>query len=153
MTAQDFTLTLFTLCNAVRIFGYVPQILRSLRDTSGAASTSVMTWIVFFAGNASATAYAAINVHDWLMATIFGVNAICCAAITLLTLWQRQLFSKRRIVRSGKIAGQSPHLANVARVNRRVDSADGICSECAAEFGVGAPRIRLEGPEPAHLST
>jgi hypothetical protein len=153
MTTQEITLTLFTACNVVRIFGYLPQILRSSRDTSGAASTSIMTWVVFFAGNASATAYALMNVDDLLMATVFGVNALCCAIISLLTLRQRRRFRKGRISTSRKVAGQSSNPVNAARVKRPIGLTDAICRECVENFGAVTPRRHVEGREQARRST
>ena len=96
MTAEQITLALFTIFNVLRIVGYFPQIVRSLRDRSGGASTSMLTWFTFFGANASAAAYAAFNVDDWLMALLFFVNAICCAVVSLVTLWKRSAFEAGR---------------------------------------------------------
>ena len=96
MTLQDITLSLFTICSSIRIFGYLPQLLRTARDTSGGASTSVTTWIVFLAANASVVAYAIVNVKDVVMATVFGVNVLCCALIAFSTLWKRHRFAATR---------------------------------------------------------
>jgi hypothetical protein len=89
MTAEQITLGLFTIFNLLRILGYFPQIVCSIRDRSGGASTSMLTWFTFFGANASAAAYAALNVADWLMALMFFVNALCCAVVTFVTLWKR----------------------------------------------------------------
>jgi len=92
MTAEQISLTLFTLFNMIRIVGYLPQLVLSLRDTSGGASTSIVTWAMFCAANASAAAYAHINAGDALMATLFGANALCCFAIAAVTFGKRRLF-------------------------------------------------------------
>lgn len=89
MLTEQITLTIFTFCNAVRVLGYLPQIMRSLNDRTGGASTSRTTWIVFFASNTSTLVYALVNLKDVLMATLFGINALCCAVIAVLTLWKR----------------------------------------------------------------
>lgn len=91
MSIEYFTLTLFTFFNAIRIFGYAPQILRSLNDKSGAASTSMMTWLTFCCANTSSAAYAFVNNHDRLGVVMFGVNALCCAIIGGVTFWKRLL--------------------------------------------------------------
>ena len=90
MTAEQITLILFTICNMIRILGYFPQMVLSLRDTSGGASTSIATWLMFFSANTSAAAYAQVNANDPLMAFLFGLNALCCLAIALLTFWKRR---------------------------------------------------------------
>jgi hypothetical protein len=90
---EEATLTLFTFCNSIRIFGYLPQLLRSARDESGGSSTSITTWALFFAANTSTAAYALVNANDPLMALMFSLNALCCVFITVVTLWKRRLFS------------------------------------------------------------
>ena len=89
MSLEYLTLTLFTIFNGIRIFGYFPQIVRSANDTSGAASTSMMAWLTFGCANTSSAAYAFVNNKDWLGAAMFGVNALCCAAIGGVTFWKR----------------------------------------------------------------
>jgi len=42
MTREEIAFGLFTLCNAVRILGYIPQMLCTMRDETGGPSTSVM---------------------------------------------------------------------------------------------------------------
>lgn len=95
MTAEQITLILFTLFNIIRIAGYLPQLVLSLRDTSGGASTSIATWVMFCAANTSAAAYAHINAGDTLMATLFGANALCCLAIAAVTFGKRRLLVAR----------------------------------------------------------
>jgi hypothetical protein len=91
MNPEQITLILFTLFNIIRILGYLPQLALSLRDTSGGASTSIATWVMFCAANTSAAAYAHINAGDALMATLFGANALCCLAIAAVTFGKRRL--------------------------------------------------------------
>jgi hypothetical protein len=90
MTRQEIALSLFTFCNAVRVVGYCPQILCTMRDKTGGASTSVASWSMFLAANLSVVPYAIVNVKDTLMAAVFATNAVCCVAIVLGTLWKRR---------------------------------------------------------------
>lgn len=90
MTREDIALSLFTLFSAVRVLGYFPQIVCTLRDTSGGASTSISAWTMFLAGHLSVVPYAILNMKDVLMAAAFGANALCCAVVILGTLWKRR---------------------------------------------------------------
>jgi len=99
MTIADGTLALFTFCNTVRFVAYVPQIIRLVRDRSGAEAISFGTWGLFLVSHASAMAYALVNNEDWLMASMFLGNAVGCGAILLIAAWKRSRHgsSKRRL--------------------------------------------------------
>lgn len=83
-------LTLFTVCNGVRVLGYIPQILCTFRDRTGGASTSIITWAIFLTANLSVVPYALVNMNDAPMALVFTANAACCGVIILGTLWKRR---------------------------------------------------------------
>lgn len=89
MTLADITLTIFTLCNSLRIVAYVPQIVKAATDTGGAKAVSYTTWGLFLVSNISTAAYALVNKGDWAMASIFLGNGIGCIAIILVAAWQR----------------------------------------------------------------
>lgn len=97
MTVEEFTLWLFTLCNAARVIAYLPQLAQTLRDTSGGESTSVTSWLLFLVSHLSVTAYAFINLHDVLMGAVFATNSLFCAAIVGITIWKRRRFSRRLV--------------------------------------------------------
>lgn len=81
MTLADITLTVFTLCNSMRVLAYLPQIARSAADSTGAEAISFATWGLFLLSNVSAVAYALVNKEDWMMAAIFLGNSVGCATI------------------------------------------------------------------------
>jgi hypothetical protein len=87
--AAEVALTLFALCNALRVFAYLPQIVAIARDRSGACAVSQTTWGLFAASNLSTMAYAVFALQDWVMAAIFGASAGCCLAIVGLTALKR----------------------------------------------------------------
>jgi hypothetical protein len=105
MTIADFTLAVFTLCNTVRIVAYVPQITKAATDAGGAQAISFTTWGLFLFSNASAVAYALVNKDDWTMAAVFLGNAIGCAAILLVAVWQRRRHCRGQL----REAERSPH--------------------------------------------
>ncbi len=90
MTLEEMTLTLFAACNGARIIAYLPQLLKAATDKNGAASISLMTWLLFMIANLSTVAYALINQSDWWLAACFTGNALCCVAIVLITSWKRR---------------------------------------------------------------
>ncbi|KFG69536.1 hypothetical protein JH26_09795 [Microvirga sp. BSC39] len=95
-TPADVALVVFTACNTVRVFAYLPQIVRIGRDTQGAAAISYVTWALFGASHLSTVAYAALVVDDWRMAAVFVANTACCGIILGLTAWKRIAFRKKQ---------------------------------------------------------
>lgn len=87
---EDVTLALFTACNSVRMFAYLSQIRSAARDTNGASAISCTTWGVFLVTNISTIAYAVINRHDFIMATCFAGNALCCIVILAIVFYKRR---------------------------------------------------------------
>jgi hypothetical protein len=85
----DLAFAAFTLCNSVRVLGYVPQILRIGQDTEGATAISYTTWSIFAASHFSTVVYAVMTVEDLRMAAIFAANTLCCIVILGLTAWKR----------------------------------------------------------------
>jgi hypothetical protein len=96
MTVADITLALFSLFNSLRFLAYVPQIIKALKDTSGAEAISFGTWGLFLASHVSAMAYALVNVRNWTMAILFLSNAIGCAAVLGIAGWKRAQHRRRR---------------------------------------------------------
>lgn len=91
MALEDLTLGLFTACNAIRVFAYVPQIYRAATDKNGASAISCTTWTLFLIAHLSTVAYALVNRADWSLAACFAVNALCCVAILAVAHFNRRL--------------------------------------------------------------
>lgn len=98
-------LAVFTLVNSVRIFAYIPQMLRAARDTNGASSISCSTWSLFLISHLTTIAYAVVCLGDLLTALVFLGNAIACLAIVSVTVMKRWTF--RRAASSISAAGSA----------------------------------------------
>jgi hypothetical protein len=85
----------FALCNSVRVFAYLPQIIAVARDPNGATAISYTTWGLFAASHLSTVAYAVLTLEDWRMAAVFGANTACCGVILGLTALKRAKFRAR----------------------------------------------------------
>ena len=82
--------TLFTFMNSIRIFAYVPQLLKVTEDKNGASAISYSTWTLFFLSHLTTVAFAIFYVGDLVMALIFSGNALACLAILLATFVKRR---------------------------------------------------------------
>ena len=89
MTISDYSVTAFALLNGARIIAYAPQIRCLARDTSNAQAVSLVTWTLFALANAATVAYAVVVLNDLLMAGVFTLNLIGCAAIVVLIARKR----------------------------------------------------------------
>lgn len=87
--AAEATLFAYTLCNALRLFSYVPQIACVARDRDGARAISLTTWWLWIAANATTALYAWVNLGDTPLALLNVLNVICCLAVVVLTTWKR----------------------------------------------------------------
>jgi hypothetical protein len=54
----------FAAFSGLRIFSYIPQILRIANDRNGASAISYPTWVLWTGSNASTAAYATTNLGD-----------------------------------------------------------------------------------------
>jgi hypothetical protein len=95
MSRADIALTVFALCNSIRVFAYVPQIITVARDPNGATAISYTTWSLFAASHLSTVAYAVLSLEDWRMAAVFTANTACCGVILGLTALKRAKFRAR----------------------------------------------------------
>jgi uncharacterized protein with PQ loop repeat len=100
MTAAEVATTAFTLCNAVRVLAYLPQILRITQDPDGARAISCATWSLFAISHLTTVVYALVAAHDPTMAAVFGGNALACLLILGLTLFKRRLAKEQAAGRS-----------------------------------------------------
>jgi uncharacterized protein with PQ loop repeat len=100
--AADLAVAAFAICNSVRVFAYLPQIVTVARDQNGAAAVSCTTWGLFAVSHLSTVAYAVLAVEDWRMSAVFASNLLCCLLILAFTLRQRARQAGARI------AGERP---------------------------------------------
>ena len=104
MTSAEIALAVFAICNSVRVFAYVPQIVAVARDQGGASAISYTTWGLFAVSHLSTVAYALLVVDDWRMAAVFIANTLCCLVIVGLTAWKRALFkAAQRLIASAQL--------------------------------------------------
>ncbi|MGN6747224.1 MAG: hypothetical protein ACTHJS_01385 [Xanthobacteraceae bacterium] len=90
MSIDYVPLLFFAVGNAFRIAAYFPQIVRILRDESGARAISCCTWTMFAIANLSTVTYAALVLGDRYVTSVFLVNFCCCAGIVIVTLQRRR---------------------------------------------------------------
>jgi hypothetical protein len=86
-----YTFIAFTLFGSLRIFSYLPQIVRIASDKHGASAISYTTWGLWTGSNASTALYAAVNLQDIYLSAVSGINTACCVVVIALT------FAKRRV--------------------------------------------------------
>ena len=110
MNSADIALAAFTTCNSVRVFAYVPQLIKIGRDTEGAVAISYATWSMFALSHLSTVAYALVAVNDWKMAGVFAANTLCCSAILGLTAYKR-----RRAAHAQAHGGDTRQVATATR--------------------------------------
>ena len=89
MTLADYSLTAFAVLNGGRIVAYLPQIMCVYRDRNGAEAVSLLTWTMFTAANLATVSYSLTISSDFVVASIFTLNAMCCLAITCLVACRR----------------------------------------------------------------
>jgi uncharacterized protein with PQ loop repeat len=89
MTLADYSMTAFALLNGGRVLAYLPQIICIYRCRNGAAAVSLMTWLMFTAANVATVFYALAVSADFVVATVFALNALFCFVITTLVALRR----------------------------------------------------------------
>jgi hypothetical protein len=100
MMFDDVVYYAFTICNALRLVSYLPQIHKVARDTNGASAISYSTWILWLAANATTAVYSASTLGDATLAWTNGLNALGCAVVIALTVFKRRQLPLQ-IVRCG----------------------------------------------------
>ena len=95
MQMPELTLVVFYAFNALRIWSYLPQILRVARDEHGAQTISYTTWSAWIGANGSTAAYALIITPNWTLFVVNAMNSACCAAVLALTALKRHQFATR----------------------------------------------------------
>jgi hypothetical protein len=119
MTMADVSYWLFTIFNVLRIASYLPQICRVATDPYGASAIAYSTWGLWAVANASTALYAAYNVFDLPLAAINLLNALCCLAVILLTIYKRRMF---RLNQTPTSEIKSDSVATISRVMESSDA-------------------------------
>ena len=76
--SSDAAWLAFAVLSGLRIFSYVPQIVRIAKDCNGASAISYPTWLLWTGANASTATYAATNLNDIWLAFVSSVYGLCC---------------------------------------------------------------------------
>jgi len=124
VTFPDLTIALFSAFNLLRLASYLPQIIRIARDQKGAPTISYATWVMWIGANGSTAAYAAVNIHDWMLCLISAFNSFCCIIVVILTVYKRNEY------RQGATMGGGDALAQ--RAMTPLCSANAGCSHSLA---------------------
>jgi uncharacterized protein with PQ loop repeat len=88
-TITNLSMIAFALLNGMRVFSYLPQIIRIYRDPNGAVAISILTWVLFAASHIATVWYVLVTSGDRLVATTFVLNATGCLAIVAPTTLKR----------------------------------------------------------------
>lgn len=123
LSPVDLIFGLFAASNAVRLFAYIPQLVRIVRDTTGAMAISYWTWGLFAVSHLSTVAYAVVVIDDSTVALIFSLNTAFCVAIVGMTAFKRWRFSsltanvtaRETMQRALRVGGVKDLLARAAR--------------------------------------
>jgi hypothetical protein len=97
MSLEEVTLGAFAACNSLRIFAYIPQMLKAASDENGASAISCTTWSLFLLAHLSTVAYALVNQSDSWLAGCFALNAVCCLAIVAIAYGKRRRYLRRSL--------------------------------------------------------
>lgn len=90
MSASEIIVIAFAVTNSMRVVAYIPQIVRLMRDRSGAAAVSCCTWMLFLISHIATAAYAGVVLCEQWMCLLFAANAVCSAAIVILACLRRR---------------------------------------------------------------
>jgi hypothetical protein len=96
MELSQITLLAFTLFSSLRIFSYLPQIMKVAADRNGASAISYATWALWTSAHVATGLYAAINLHDLYLATVSIISAVCCVVVIFLTIAKRAAIRSKR---------------------------------------------------------
>ena len=90
VSATEVIVIAFAVTNSLRVVAYLPQIVRLIRDQSGAAAVSTCTWMLFLVSHVATAAYAGVVLEELWMCLVFVANALCSTAIVILTCMRRR---------------------------------------------------------------
>ncbi|RTL72823.1 MAG: hypothetical protein EKK41_02815 [Hyphomicrobiales bacterium] len=101
-TNLDLLALSFAMFNGLRLVSYVPQIFVLARDTSGARSISLASYMIWTGANATTALYVWSRLGDAPVAMLNAVNTLCCVVVIALTLYKRT---------QSRLAGAAPSLS------------------------------------------
>lgn len=101
MSADDLVLGAYGATNVLRLLGYVPQIVRVMRDRDGARAISCLGWTLWTSANATTALYAWTHLRDLPLTLINAGNAIGCATVVVLVLHSRLRLARRAMPTRG----------------------------------------------------
>jgi len=87
---------LYTVCNALRLLSYVPQIVAVARENSGAHAISLMSWFFWLLSHAATALYCETVVKDSLLAAMMWGNTAGCVGVVALTVMKRRRYGWKR---------------------------------------------------------
>ncbi len=115
MQLSDLTLAGFLCFGAVRIFAYVPQIVRVARDQNGASAISYTTWGTWTLANLATALYAAVNLRDPYLAAISCIYAMCCVCVLSLTAVKRGRHGRQEDAGQSRVEAEQDAAWNATR--------------------------------------
>jgi hypothetical protein len=96
MDSNDLVVAAFGVASVLRIAAYWPQFRAVWRDRTGACAISCCTWNLWCACHLVTALYTWTQTHDLALTLVLIANALCCAAVTVLTLVRRAALRKQR---------------------------------------------------------
>ena len=88
----------FAFFSVLRLAAYVPQIVKIMRDATGARAIANTTWMLFAVSHLATALYAMIALRDAVIGAVFIANTTCCLVIVGLVLRSRIAFARRTTV-------------------------------------------------------
>jgi len=79
----------FATVNFIRIFAYIPQIVKAAKGQTGVAAISSATRGLFLASHLTTIFYAIFVLSNAVMAIVFLGNAFACSVIVAVTVLRR----------------------------------------------------------------
>jgi hypothetical protein len=86
---NDLIVAAYGLCNALRLLSYAPQIWRVAQARDGAQAISCLSWNLWVLANGTTALYSWTQLHDVPLTVVNTGNALCCAAVVVITLSKR----------------------------------------------------------------